>query len=71
MKTRDQILAKADTLSPVEEGSVEADMDEILREIAGKQHVMSAEEANDLLRSRDLYHFQGDAVRRIRKFLSE
>jgi hypothetical protein len=71
MKTREQILAKAETLNPMDEFSVEADVASILREIAGEESVLTADEIEDLLYSRDIYHFQSVAVRRVRKFLGE
>lgn len=71
MKTREEIIAKAETLNPIEEGSVEADMAGILWEIAGESEVMPVEEIEDLLYSRDIYHFQSVAVRRVRKFLAD
>lgn len=45
---------------------------EILTEIAGENEgaMLSEDDAAELLHSRDIYHFQAEAVRQVRKFLS-
>lgn len=54
------------------EHSVANEVKEILTEIAGKDEgsMLSEEETADLLHSRDIYHYQTDAVRIARQFLS-
>jgi hypothetical protein len=85
-KTRDEILAKVDELqegfsgdddsffdSFDDEPSIADEVKEILTKIAGNNDdsMLSVEETADLLHSRDIYHFQGEAVRLVKRFLSE
>lgn len=73
MKTRVEILEKAASLEPVEAGSVDAEVHELLVEIAGEndETMLSMEDAEELLYVKDIYHFQAVAARRVRKFLAE
>lgn len=73
-KTRDEILKKITSLA--EKGNddfITEDVQEILTEIAGNNEGLMLSEADteDLLHSRDIYHFQSAAVRIVRKFLAE
>lgn len=72
-KTRNEILEKVTSLA--EEGNddfVTEDVQEILTEIAGSNEGLMLSEADTehLLHSRDIYHFQAEAVRQVRQFLS-
>lgn len=73
MKTRVEILKKATSLEPVEDGSVDAEVHALLVEIAGENYetMLSTEDAEELLYVKDIYHFQAVAARRVRKFLAE
>lgn len=53
MKTREQVLAKAESLNSIREGSVEDDMADILRTIAGKEGMKDEAWVESLLRARD------------------
>lgn len=64
------MLAKAESLNPIGEGSVEDDMADILRTIADKEEMKDEAWVESLLRARDIYHFQSEAVRRVRAFLN-
>lgn len=71
--SRDQILRKIEGLvSPNDESSVEEEVKEILTEIAGvnENAMLSEDDTAELLHSRDIYHFQSEAVRQVRKFLT-
>jgi hypothetical protein len=76
MKSREEILAKVDEITSnsfEDELSVEDEVKEILTTIAGDDETSMLSEADtaDLLYSRDIYHYQSQAVRIVRKFLSE
>lgn len=82
--TRDEIIAKIN--EPVDvfaaddeeyldfeyEPSIIDEAKEILTKIAGtsEDSMLSDEETASLLHIRDIYHFQADAVRLVRQFLS-
>lgn len=85
--TRDEILAKIDSLTEAfsggderffdsndsfDEPSVADEVKDILTEIAGNSEasMLSEEQTADLLHSRDIYHYQTEAVRFVRQFLS-
>ena len=81
--TRDQILRKTEELAEGFSGdrffgsfdddpSLVDEVKEILTEIAGSDEsaMLSEEDTAELLHSRDIYHFQAEAVRQVRKFLS-
>lgn len=81
--TREQILRKAEELTEEfsgdrffgsfdEDPSLVDEVKEILTEIAGSNEstMLSEEDTAEMLHSRDIYHFQADAVRQVRKFLS-
>lgn len=73
-KTRAEILEKVTSLSEGDNDDfVTEDVQEILTTIAGADDnaMLSEADTDDLLRSRDLYHFQSEAVRVVRKFLAE
>ena len=81
MKSREEILAKVEELTSTsfedelfeDELSVEDEVKEILTTIAGDDEAskLSEEDTDDLLYSRDIYHYQSQAVRIVRKFLSQ
>lgn len=79
MKSREEILAEIDEIvsrfdaSDEEfEFSVEGEAKALLVEIAGdgEDSMLSEAETADLLHAKDIYHYQGDAVRKVRKFLA-
>lgn len=75
MKSREELLAKVDEItsnSYEDEFSVEDEVKEILTTIAGEDDtsMLSEEDTADLLHSRDIYHYQSQAVRTVRKFLA-
>jgi uncharacterized protein YwgA len=72
MKSREEIIAKADELKSAEEDSVEMEAQQILLEIAGTEasSMLSDEDIEELLYCKDIYHYQSEAVRMIRKFLA-
>lgn len=73
-KTREEILEKVTSLSESDNDDfVTEDVQEILTTIAGKDDdsMLSEADTEDLLHSRDIYHFQNAAFRIVRKFLAE
>ena len=73
MKTREEMLAKADEFADGSETSVEGEVKALLLEIAGDDEDSMLDEAatDELLYVKDIYHFQAQAVRKVRKFLAE
>jgi hypothetical protein len=80
MKSREEILAKVDEIVSATDAddedfefSVEGEVKALLVAIAGdcQATMLSEAKAEELLHVKDIYHYQWDAVRRVRKFLSE
>lgn len=80
MKSREEILAKINETVSVTDAddeefglSNEDEVKALLTEIAGdcQANMLSEAEVESLLHVRDIYHYQWDAVRQVRKFLSE
>ena len=81
--TREQILRKTEELAEGfsgdrffdsfdEDPSLADEVKEILTAIAGSDEnsMLSEDDTAELLHSRDIYHFQAEAVRQVRQFLS-
>ena len=80
MKSREAILSKIEEIvSTFDVGdeefefSIEGEIKALLSEIAGdcEDNMLSEADTAQLLHVKDIYHYQGEAVRKVRKFLSE